>query len=550
MKYVTPLVILFASFASIASAQDADNKPIKALLIAGGCCHDYAAQHKVLFDGIQRRANVQVDVFWTDDHSVNPPLAIYENDDWAAGYDVIIHDECAAGNKSVDVVKRILKAHQTIPSVHLHCAMHSFRSGTDLWFKHLGLESNAHGPQQPIEVKFVDKTHPITQGMADWKTENEELYNNIKVYDAHPLAMGKQTYLRGGKEIVDEQIVAWTNEKQGARSFSTTLGHNTNTVGDDRYLNLVTRGLLWACGKLQPEYLIPFKGENKIRFNEGVAEMKAKAAAEKLGSMPAGATLVKLSASSVQNGNDLIHVLDGDRQTRWCANNDQYPQWLMFEFEQPHVIRSVKLVWESDRAYQYKIEGSTDGKDWRMLLDATKNADPDPGDQPLRESAAIKFLRITGVGSQGGWCSIREVIIKADGIQSLWPADPDKKSFEPFAILVDPFKTSGNLEPTIKPLTPEQEAEILRDVKVAEGFEATVFAAPPAVNYPVFVAAAPDGTLYVSSDGNGSLGRDPGRGRVIRLRDQDGDGRADETKVFCKADMRRAVWSGTTTACT
>ncbi|MFM8469339.1 MAG: heme-binding protein, partial [Limisphaerales bacterium] len=51
-------------------------------------------------------------------------------------------------------------------------------------------------------------------------------------------------------------------------------------------------------------------------------------------------------------------------------------------------------------------------------------------------------------------------------------------------------------------------------------------------NYPVFVAAAPDGTLYVSSDGNGSLGRLPNLGRILRVRDTNGDGEADEVKVF------------------
>lgn len=108
---------------------------------------------------------------------------------------------------------------------------------------------------------------------------------------------------------------------------------------------------------------------------------------------------------------------------------------------------------------------------------------------------------------------------------------------------VDRYAKEGNIPPRMVRLTAEQEAEILKDVRVAEGFEATVFAAPPAVNYPVFVAAAPDGTLYVSSDGNGSLGRDPKRGRVIRLRDLDGDGRADETKVFCEINAPRGlVW--------
>src|SRR6185295_7491323 len=70
-----------------------------------------------------------------------------------------------------------------------------------------------------------------------------------------------------------------------------------------------------------------------------------------------------------------------------------------------------------------------------------------------------------------------------------------------------------------------------------------IFATAQQANYPVFVAASPEGTVYVSSDGNASLGTQPGRGRVIRLRDTDGDGRADEVKVFAHVDSPRGlVW--------
>ena len=71
-----------------------------------------------------------------------------------------------------------------------------------------------------------------------------------------------------------------------------------------------------------------------------------------------------------------------------------------------------------------------------------------------------------------------------------------------------------------------------KELKLQPGYEGKLFAAPPLVNYPVFVAAAPDGTLYVSSDKNGSLDRSPKRGSIVRLRDTDGDGRADESKQF------------------
>ena len=48
----------------------------------------------------------------------------------------------------------------------------------------------------------------------------------------------------------------------------------------------------------------------------------------------------------------------------------------------------------------------------------------------------------------------------------------------------------------------------------------------------LFMWRLPNGDLYVSSDGCGSLGRDADRGRVLRLRDKDGDGRADEVTEF------------------
>jgi type 1 glutamine amidotransferase len=52
-----------------------------------------------------------------------------------------------------------------------------------------------------------------------------------------------------------ETVVAWTHEygETKTRVFSTTLGHNNETVADARYLDLVTRGLLWACGKLDKD---------------------------------------------------------------------------------------------------------------------------------------------------------------------------------------------------------------------------------------------------------------------------------------------------------
>ncbi len=68
--------------------------------------------------------------------------------------------------------------------------------------------------------------------------------------------------------------------------------------------------------------------------------------------------------------------------------------------------------------------------------------------------------------------------------------------------------------------------------KLPAGLQANIFAAPPLVNYPTFVAPAANGDLYVSVDKNGSLDTKPDRGFIYKLVDTDHDGVADKQTVF------------------
>jgi type 1 glutamine amidotransferase len=252
---------MVAAFAGMETPAAETPKPLRALLIAGGCCHEYGKQKDLLKSGLEARAHVQVDVVYSPDTTTKARFEIYEKSDWAKGYDVIIHDECSSDVKEIAYVQNILNAHKTVPAVNLHCAMHTYRTGTDDWFKFVGIQSTAHGPQEPIEVKFVDTEHPITKGLANWTTIKEELYNNVKQFEmAKPLARGKQLVKqRDGSTKEVDYVVAWANDYGGTRVFSTTLGHNTATVADARYLDLVARGMLWACDKLNSAYQKPQK---------------------------------------------------------------------------------------------------------------------------------------------------------------------------------------------------------------------------------------------------------------------------------------------------
>jgi type 1 glutamine amidotransferase len=257
----------FWAAGSLATRADDSDQPIRALLIIGGCCHDYVKQKELIPRGVSARANVQWKVAYDPDKGTRHVNPVYANADWAKGFDVVVHDECCADVTDLKVIQRILAPHQEgLPAVLLHCGLHCYRSKgyprVTPWFEFTGLQTTGHGPQAPIAVTYLDRDSSLTKGLQDWKTINEELYNNVtgKVLDStHPLARGKQIIKgKDDRESTPEAIITWTNMyKSKTRVFATTLGHNNETVGDGRYLDLVTRGLLWSVGKLDDEHLKP-----------------------------------------------------------------------------------------------------------------------------------------------------------------------------------------------------------------------------------------------------------------------------------------------------
>ena len=232
----------------------AELRPLRALLVCGGCCHDYPVQKDVLKRGIEARARVIVDTVQQGGVSKESQIPLYANRDWAKGYDVVIHDECFGAVADTNWISRILAPHRAgLPGVNLHCAVHSYRAAPgDLWQEYLGLRSMKHGKATPILIRTVEKQHPIIRGLGwqDWLTGNEELYNNVKVFPS-------ATVLQRGVQGDDDCAITWVNRYGSTRVFSTSLGHFNETVSDERHLDLVTRGVLWACDRLDVQHLSP-----------------------------------------------------------------------------------------------------------------------------------------------------------------------------------------------------------------------------------------------------------------------------------------------------
>ncbi len=214
------------------------------------------------------------------------------------------------------------------------------------------------------------------------------------------------------------------------------------------------------------------------------------------------------SASSEQGENPASGAIDGDSGTRWCAESSAVEEWWRADFTDPQTLSAIELEWEfPGKTYRHRVEVSPDGERWIQAVDAAAGL-VSPVAAPLDGALTdgVKAVRIVFLGADG-WGSLREVRLLAPAGTPVPPAP------KPVARSID-------------------HSSLLRGTRMPAGFTATVFAGPDVANYPVFVAATVDGTLYVSSDGNGSLGRDPHRGRVLRLRDTDGDGTADHAMAF------------------
>ena len=252
MKRLLALLLSIVSWLLTQNLQAEEGKGLKGLLVCGGCCHDYTAQKKILSEGLSARINIT----WTIVHEDAPKgqdernhkVSIYYQPEWWKGYDVVLHNECFGAVADNAFIEGITAAHTAgVPAVILHCASHSYRAGTtDEWRKCVGITSRSHEKRRDLSVKLVNATHPVMKGFpTEWLNKNDELYKNEQIWpNTVPLA---KAY---GEETKKDHVVVWVNTYGKARVFATTLGHSNETMADPVYLDLVARGLLWACEKL------------------------------------------------------------------------------------------------------------------------------------------------------------------------------------------------------------------------------------------------------------------------------------------------------------
>ena len=148
----------------------AGQKRIRALVITGGCCHDYAGETKILMDIMASEAPVDWTVMleregrstWT-----RTKVRLYNQPNWSDGYDIVVHNECFANVDDAEFVRKIVAGHNSgLPAVVIHCSMHSYRAlKSDEWREFLGVDHPPPHSAAPYRCSSERRESPGHEGI-------------------------------------------------------------------------------------------------------------------------------------------------------------------------------------------------------------------------------------------------------------------------------------------------------------------------------------------------------------------------------------------------
>ena len=223
---------------------------INALVISGGCCHDYGLQGRLLMDTINRVLPVDWTIAYQGGRGTRGVFTTYRTPRWADGFDIVVHNECTADVTDEKYIKTITSGHRPgPPALVIHCAMHTFRTAPfDDWREFLGVTTRRHTAAHNIKVKVAENIPAQFRGFRpDWTTPVDELYVIEKLW---PKASAVASAI--SPEDQKEYPLAWVNDYQGVRVFGTTLGHGNDTWNDATFQDLMVRGFKWALNRTDP----------------------------------------------------------------------------------------------------------------------------------------------------------------------------------------------------------------------------------------------------------------------------------------------------------
>lgn len=266
-RIVTLAACLMAAFATSTARADegaasAVPTKVRALMITGGCCHDYQNQKQIISECLSEQTGP---IDWTIlqyGEGRDIKAEIYRDGDWIEGYDIVIHNECFGGVEDAAFVRGIVDAHRRtgIPAIMIHCSMHSYRAApnADAWRELLGVTSRRHEKSKHSMTVVPHSRATGREGTRDdptggirsrvsrilgdrWATPNGELYLIERVWPSTTVLATAHS-----DQTDSDHPVIWVNQLDSLRVFGTSLGHHNETMESENWQAIVAAGFDWC----------------------------------------------------------------------------------------------------------------------------------------------------------------------------------------------------------------------------------------------------------------------------------------------------------------
>ena len=105
---------------------------------------------------------------------------------------------------------------------------------------------------------------------------------------------------------------------------------------------------------------------------------------------------------------------DGDRRSRWCAADYRLNHYWEVDLGETFSLSTLRILWEKDASYLFKVESSVDHASWSLLLDKTEfNSATANQQHSFAPGAKGRYVRLTVTGgvSPTMWASFYELDI-------------------------------------------------------------------------------------------------------------------------------------------
>lgn len=384
--------------------------PIKALLVTGGCSHDYEIRKEILVQGIRERVKRPIE--WVVRHQggeeSDVEIPLFESANWADGYDIVVHDYCFPRVRDTAYVDRILAPHRAgKPAVLIHGTMHSFRTGDDRWFEFCGVTSHQHGVETVLPVLIINKENPITKGIPAWEVAKGQLYFIEKI--------GKG--VTGLTQALDPEgkanLTSWSHlyGPQNARIFATSIGNEVATMITPSYLDLVARGFLWALQDLQEENFVVVPPDQSLHglviptllplppnpgWNDAIG----------------GEATALASRSGDDSAPD--KAVDGKLNTAWMSDQPGPASWEVI-LKKSAEIGAFAAVWSQGAPSEFLVEGADRDGLWKPLAHRTNLTPSDEFSVMGFPKTQVSRVRLSIPRTDAGYTpSIREFAVYPD----------------------------------------------------------------------------------------------------------------------------------------